>query len=312
MRATPDAAFDGGFDFSTVEEETQFQRTLARTSWSRVGGLLVVLLLTTAAFFSKRTSLRWATLAATLLFLGFVDKGFLSVSHISSAIVVGPGLFVTDLSLLILAAFTLVSTLLWGRVFCGYLCPFGALQDFIDRLVPERFQKQVPAWIHDRAIWIKYGILALILVPAITEAAGSPILGRDASLYGYVEPFGTVFFPSTSVVLWAIAIAFLLASVVVPRFYCRYACPLGSALAVVSRISPFRIKRVEQCTVCKVCEQTCPTGAIRGAEVDFPECVRCSECEVKLIEQAGTCRHEMETIRPRLVQLQTSRAESYV
>jgi polyferredoxin len=109
-------------------------------------------------------------------------------------------------------------------------------------------------------------------------------------------------------VLWSIAATILLASVVVPRFYCRYACPLGAALAIPSMISVKRIPRVEQCDYCKVCEQRCPTGAIAGPRIDFKECVRCNDCEVQLIQRTGVCRHDMEEFRPRLVQLQGRRA----
>lgn len=303
----PDTIDHGGSDWLSLgveEDESQFARTLARTSWTRVGGLLILLGLVWAAFVSKNSRLRWATLLGTLFFLGFVDRGFLSISHISSAIVVGPGLFMSDLSLLILVGFTVVTTLFWGRVFCGYLCPFGVLQDLLDRFVPRRFKRKVPWAVHDRAILLKYLLLALILVPASFEVVLPRFSSLNVSLYHYIEPFGTVFFLSSSLTLWIIAAAFLAGSVVVPRFYCRYICPLGASLAVVSRLSPFRIRRVEQCKVCKVCEHSCPTGAIRGAEVDFPECVRCSDCEVKLIEKAGTCRHDLSVIRPRLVQLQ--------
>jgi NAD-dependent dihydropyrimidine dehydrogenase PreA subunit len=309
--APPDAAAASSpgdasvpLDLYHVEEESRFARTLARTSWSRVGGLLLLLLVATIAFSTKSTPLRWTTLAGTVLFLGFVDRGFLSISHLSSAMVVGPGLFLSDLSLLLLVLFTVATTVFWGRIFCGYLCPFGVLQDLLDRFVPRRFRRRMPSWIHDRALWVKYGILVAVLTPAFVEVVAPRLIRRDFSIYQYVEPFGTVFFRSPSVLLWALALGFLAASAVVPRFYCRYVCPLGAALAVVSRVAPFRIRRVEQCTVCKVCEQSCPTGAIRGHEVDFPECVRCSVCEVKLIERAGTCRHEMENVRPRLIQIQ--------
>jgi uncharacterized Fe-S center protein len=54
---------------------------------------------------------------------------------------------------------------------------------------------------------------------------------------------------------------------------------------------------------CKVCEQKCPTGAIDGPSIDFKECVRCSDCEIQLIERRGVCGHDMEEIRPRLVQV---------
>ena len=65
-------------------------------------------------------------------------------------------------------------------------------------------------------------------------------------------------------------------------------------------VSPWRIKRVPQCDVCKVCEQSCPTGAIRGPNLDFKECVRCDICESKLIARAGVCKHDMETVKIRI------------
>jgi polyferredoxin len=182
-------------------------------------------------------------------------------------------------------------------VFCGFLCPFGALQDFITRIVPRRFQRALPQRIHDRAIYLKYGILLLIV--------GLAALPAQIAVYQYFEPFGTVFYLSTSPLLLSIAGGFLVASAVVPRFYCRYACPLGAALGVASLLSFFRIRRVEQCEPCKVCEIACPTGAIRGPEIDFKECVRCNVCETKLLTKAGVCRHDMDEVRSRLVQLET-------
>jgi polyferredoxin len=190
-----------------------------------------------------------------------------------------------------------VTTLLWGRVFCGFLCPFGALQDLITRVVPRRLQRALPQGIHDRALYVKYGILLLI----VGLAAAPAHIGS----YQYFEPFGTVFYLSTSPLLWSIAGGFLVASAVVPRFYCRYACPLGAALGLGSLLTIFRIRRVEQCVPCKVCEKACPTGAIRGPEVDFKECVRCNVCEIKLLTKAGVCRHSMDFVQSRLIQLET-------
>jgi NosR/NirI family transcriptional regulator, nitrous oxide reductase regulator len=285
--------------FQDESEETGLARTLATTSWPRLGGLALLLALATAAFVTKAPGLRWAALLGTLAFLGFADRSFLSISHLSGGLRVGPDLYLSDLRLLLLVAFTVVTTLLVGRVFCGYLCPFGALQDLLDWFVPRRWKREMAARTHERAKWIKYGVLALVLAPAL--------LGSGVSLFQYFEPFGTVFFLSPSLLLWSIALGLLAGCAVVPRFYCRYVCPLGAALALGSLLAPFRIRRVEQCTVCKVCEQRCPTRAIRAERIAFEECVRCNVCEIALIRKAGVCRHDMEVVRSRLVRLEVGR-----
>ena len=289
-----------GLDFSSFEDfedETALSQLLLETRWAPVVRLILLLGLVLYAFFSKSGRVGAVALGATFVYLGFIDGGFLSVSHITSGIIVGPGVYLRDMAVLVMIAFTVVTTLLWGRVFCGFLCPFGALQDFITRIVPRRFQWAVPQRIHDRAIYLKYGILLLIV--------GLAALPAQIAVYQYFEPFGTVFYLSTSPLLLSIAGGFLVASAVVPRFYCRYACPLGAALGVASLLSFFRIRRVEQCEPCKVCEIACPTGAIRGPEIDFKECVRCNVCETKLLTKAGVCRHDMDEVRSRLVQLET-------
>lgn len=282
-------------DFVLTEDESLLDRTLAEASWGRLALMAFVIALATAAFLTKLTPLRWASLGVTLVVLGWVDGGFLSVSHITSGIWTGVGVYLRDLPLLLMVTFTLVTTLVWGRMFCGFLCPFGALQDMIDAVVPTSWKRPLPTRVHRPATWVKYGILAVILVPAV--------LGSQISLYQYFEPFGTVFFLSPSLPLWLIAGAFLGASVVIPRFYCRYACPLGAALGILSLVSLRRIPRVEHCSLCFVCEQKCPTGAIRKDVIDVHECVRCNVCEVQLIEQQGVCRHDIDEIRPRLIQL---------
>ncbi len=285
-------------DFSLAEEQTVLERTLARTSPAEVAWMLGLLALVTVAFFLKRDPLRWVALVATFLYLGWFDGGFLSVSHITAAISVGPGVFLEDIPLLMFVVFTVVTTLLVGRVFCGFLCPFGVLQDLLEKVVPKRFKRELPRALHERLWLVKYVVLAAVVLPALA--------GSRASIFPFFEPFGTVFFLSSSIVLWGIAAGVLAASAIVPRFYCRYACPLGAALAVASSVSPFRIRRVEHCDHCKVCEQVCPTGAIEGPRINFRECVRCNLCEAKLIEQAGVCRHDIHDVRQRLVQLKVA------
>jgi polyferredoxin len=280
-------------------EEEMFVPEPVGPPWSRVGWTMLVIALACLAFFTRKAEARWVSLAATLVILGWIDGGFLSISHVTGLVWVGFSAIGRDLPLLIMVAFTVATVALWGRIFCGYLCPFGALQDFIERLVPRRFKRELPPGAHRVASKAKYLILATVV--------GAAVLGVQVSLYQYVEPFATVFFLSSNVALWTIALGFLAASAVVPRFYCRYVCPLGALLAAGSVLSLRRIRRVEQCDLCHVCEQKCPTRAIRGPKIDFSECVRCNVCEIQLIERHGVCRHDMEEIRPRLVQVRRGR-----
>lgn len=281
--------------FGSVYEGTVLGRLVESASPFRLGLLFIVLMLGTAAFFLKSLSLRWFALATTLVLLGFVDGGFLSVSHITSGIWTRGESYTADLPLLIFLVFAVVTTVIWGRVFCGFLCPFGALQDLLERLVPDRFKRTPLGRPHRAGLLVKYGVLGAVLIPVL--------MGNRTSLYQYVEPFGTVFLQSPSLLLWAIALIFLGLSAVIPRFYCRYVCPLGAALALGSMVSLRRIPRVEHCQHCRVCEQACPTGAIQGPEIDFKECVRCNVCEIKLRERAGVCGHDIGEVRERLVQI---------
>jgi len=293
-----DEAFDPSLyaDLFHFERDSQsvLARTLEMTSWPLVVLMAAMLALTTAAFFAKIVWLRWVTLAFTLFFLGFWGGNFLSVSHITAAIKVGPSIFLEDIPLLLLVLFTVITTFFWGRVFCGYLCPFGALQDLMEHIVPKKIRRMLPHPVHEKGQRVKYAVLGVILLPAIA--------GSDISIFQYFEPFGTVFFWSRSTVLWVIAAALLVGSAVIPRFYCRYVCPLGASLALASMVSPFRIKRVPHCAFCTVCERSCPTGAIRRERLDFRECVRCNICEVKLRETAGVCGHELAKVS-RLIEI---------
>lgn len=282
---------DDEADVEEYNEENVIASLISNAPWPQVFALLLLLAMVMTSFLRKSAKLRWATLAYTLLYLGFIDGGFVSVSHITNGIKLGPSMFMTDLPTLIIVLFTLITTLFWGRVFCSSLCPFGALQDFISRFAPRHFQKELPLVMHNYALYIKYGVLAFLIVMTLSYT--------ELSLFQYFEPFGTVFYQSQSILLWVIAIGFLLGSVFISRFYCRYVCPLGAALGVLSLVSPFRIKRVQQCEVCKVCEHACPTGAIRGPVIDFKECVRCDVCEIKLITKAGVCKHTVEEVQSR-------------
>ena len=278
-------------EYADLPIETGLQGLLGSAPWTEIALLMLLLTVAMTAFVRKDARLRWVALLSTFVYLGFVNGTFLSVSHITNFMKQGPGLFLNDLPLLILVVFTLVTTVFWGRVFCSSLCPFGALQDILERIVPRRWRRSLPQWLHDRALWLKYVILAGLIAMAVAYA--------ELSVFQYFEPFGTLFYQSQSLLLWGILSVFVAGSIFVPRFYCRYACPLGASLGVISIAAFWKIKRVPQCEVCKVCEKACPTGAIRLQAIDFKECVRCDVCESKLISQVGVCKHSVESVLAR-------------
>jgi polyferredoxin len=91
-------------------------------------------------------------------------------------------------------------------------------------------------------------------------------------------------------VLWVMLGVLLLATVFVRNLYCRFLCPLGAALGLLSKLTVFRIKRWSECQTCRICEKACEWGAIRGPQIVLAECVRCDDCE-RLYEDTKKCPH---------------------
>ena len=82
----------------------------------------------------------------------------------------------------------------------------------------------------------------------------------------------------------------LIATVFVRNLYCRFLCPVGAALGVLSNLTVFQIKRWKECNTCKICEKACEWGAIQGPKIIKSECVRCDDCE-RIYADTSTCVH---------------------
>jgi transcriptional regulator of nitric oxide reductase len=181
----------------------------------------------------------------------------------------------------ILSVFTLAGLFLWGRgLFCGWLCPFGALQELVN-MAARRFRVRqigIPAALHERLIAVKY-LLFLGIVAASFWSWDLAMRGAE------VEPFKAAiilrFMTEWPMVVYALALT--AASVFVERFYCRFMCPLGAGLSIFGRVRMFNwLKRHPECgTRCRICETVCPVGAIkRSGEIDMNECFYCLDCQV--------------------------------
>jgi polyferredoxin len=243
--------------------------------------LTAFLALALVSFFRKSVRLKYAALVAAVVYLGFAKSFLISIVNVFGVIDWNLPIVKYNITWYIFAIFTVASTVLWGRLYCGRVCAFGAFTQLMDAALPRRLRVDVPPAIERRAAWIKYGLLAAVV--------GYFVVSRDMSVYRYVEPFW-MFGLSESAGMWAALAALLVASVFVRNLYCRFVCPVGAALGLISNLTVFRIKRWSECKTCKICEKTCEWGAIRGPVIVKTECVRCDDCERLYLDQQK-CPH---------------------
>ena len=262
---------------------------------SGLGGILVFQS-AAAKYRPAYHTLRTAYLIMTFVFLGFIANAQLSIVNVLTfihALLSGFRweLFLLDPLVFILWGFVAMSLLFWGRgVFCGWLCPFGALQELIN-MVAQRLgvrQITIPFGVHERLWMIKYVFFLVILAVSLNSIMAAFGLAE-------IEPFKTAitmkFMRDWQFVSYAAALLFV--GVFIERFYCRYLCPLGAALAIPARMRMFEwLKRYRECGAeCHVCARQCTVQAIHPLGAINPnECVYCLKCQANYFDPA-TCLH---------------------
>lgn len=227
---------------------------------------------------------RSAYLLFTLLFIGWFAQGQLSIVNITAlvqAVLAGRSLafFLYDPMTVALWAYVAVTLVVWGRgTFCGWLCPFGALQELVSRLAQALGVRRhkLHRSLDVRLKWLKYGVLAVI----VALAAIAPTWADRAV---EIEPFKTAitlnFVRSWPFVVWALAL--VLASAFVYKGFCRYLCPLGAGLALLGRVRLLKwIPRRAECgTPCQTCRHRCEYQAIQpSGAIVYEECFQCLDC----------------------------------
>ena len=182
---------------------------------------------------------------------------------------------------LLLWAFTLATLAIWGRgTFCGWLCPFGALQEFAGDLAKalKIKQRRIPPVWESRLRYLKYVALLSIVGAAFASSALAERLAE-------IEPFKTaitlVFIRALPFVIYAGGL--LLGGMFVYKFFCRFLCPLGAAFALVGLLRRWDwiARRVECGDPCQLCKAKCRYNAIKpSGAVVYHECFQCLDCVV--------------------------------
>jgi polyferredoxin len=244
--------------------------------------LAAFLTLAMVSFFRKSVWLKYVTFVASVGYMGFMKSSLVSISDVFRLTDMSVPPFKYTLTWYAFTLFVVVSTILWGRVYCGRVCAFGALTQLMDPIIPRKWRVEIPVRIEKHANRIKYGVLAGVL--------GYYLLTKDvAGPIRYAEPFWMFgLFGSTA--MWIGLGVLLTATLLVRNLYCRFLCPVGATLGILSNLTVFRIKRWSECKTCKICEKTCEWGAIRGPLIVKSECVRCDDCERLYMDQQK-CPH---------------------
>jgi NosR/NirI family nitrous oxide reductase transcriptional regulator len=240
------------------------------------------------------TWLRTGFLFYTLFVIGWYMLGQLSVVNVltfTNAVIkeFSWETFLIDPIMFILWSFVAVTLLLWGRgVYCGWLCPYGALQKLAyqaARLLCLPYYR-IPTIVHERLWALKYVIL-LVLFGVSLGSLGT------AERYAEVEPFKTAitlrFDREWPFILYAGGL--VLVSAFNCKFFCKYLCPLGAALAIPSRLRIFNwLRRHKECgKPCQICAKECDIQAIDDVGViNVNECHYCLDCQI-LYWDAYTC-----------------------
>lgn len=280
-------------------EEIQAQAELWKRIWldskAKIAVLAAMLAVLTGVFFFQHYAVRnergfyifrMVYLAVTLVVLGWMFNAQLSVVNLMALFgTLTTGFswqaFLLDPLTFILWFAVAAALLFWGRgAYCGWLCPFGALQELTNQVARKL---RIPQWtlpwgLHERLWPLKYMIFLGLFGVSLASV-------EQAERLAEVEPFKTAIILNF-VRAWpfvAYAVALLVAGLFVERFYCRYLCPLGAALAIPARIRMFDwLKRYHECgNPCQICAHECPVQAIHPTgEINPNECVNCLHCQV--------------------------------
>ena len=204
-----------------------------------------------------------------------------------ASLVTGAGLIrQLHASVMVMGAAVLILTVLLGPVFCSHICPLGSIQEWFGKLgrkiFKKRYNKFIPKKVHGVLKYLRYVVLALIVWQTYQSAT---------LLFANVDPYYALYHFWTggaTIAAISILVVTLLLSLFVERPWCKYACPYGGLLGLISKISIFKIRRSDtSCIACGKCDNVCPMliDVSAKSKVNDTLCNRCMKCTT----QEGGC-----------------------
>jgi len=185
---------------------------------------------------------------------------------------------------LIIFLMALITAVLLKRGFCSWVCPFGLLTEYLNRLHKLIFRRKVKVtpWLDFPLRSLKYLLLAFFLWAIVLSMNAAALDYFIYSPYNMVADIKMLFFFSdiTAFAFWVLAVLVVL-SILIRNFWCRYLCPYGALLGILSFLSVFKVHRNETtCTNCQKCTRSCPVDikVHKTSSVLSDECHACLQC----------------------------------
>jgi polyferredoxin len=259
------------------DRSQQIRRTVQFAFLALNAWLGIQFLLWTRYFESQGTTLyveRPAGVDGWLPIAGLMNLKYFLVTHRAPTI---------HPAAMVLAAIFLISSLLLKKTFCSWLCPVGTVSEYLWKLGRKLFRRNltVPRWLDIPLRSLKYILMAFFLFIVISMSA--------ETLNDFmVAPFGIIadvkmlnFFRDIGITGIAVLATLVVLSVFIQNFWCRFLCPYGALMGIVSSLSPIRIRRDAQaCIDCGKCNKACPSNlpVDKLIQIRSVECTSCMEC----------------------------------
>jgi len=254
----------------------------------KVAILIFLFIISALGFILNSKILRYIIMVSAIIFLGIIYKGGFSFGHIKNFVYFNlpssSNIFILTFIILII-----ISSLLFGRLYCGWLCPFGAVIEFlfnIKKFFETRYKKSLGKEIEIEIVEDNVVVKFLRKYEYLYRYAKYifAVLILFYPKFIFFEPFQHMFLINKTSLKGIIYLIFVLIfCLLFIRLWCRYFCPLGGVLSLFSKISLFRLKiNTLKCFNCEICKTICPTNAIieknDKLKILYTECILCNKC----------------------------------
>lgn len=250
---------------------------------------IIIIIFIFKKFFSKKYDIlryiKFIIYFVSVFYFGFICAIQPSIVNVFAVIDKNVFLFLFSPLLFICWIFIFFTLFLWGRAFfCGWVCPFGALQELLFKIkIIHKSEYELNDKYHFLFRLFRYYILIFLFLIYFLYSS------EMAEFLSEIEPFKTVWNigilkrKEYEFVIYSIIL--ILVSIFIYRFFCRYLCPLGAFLSLLSKFSLIRIKRRNTCNFCKICAKTCDSRAIDAkGKINVFECLACFNCINKMYD----------------------------